>query len=375
MQKALIAAAFFSSAWINFAATTNSAERGKWTSVTPTNVDLKNELDCDNYGSITMAADPMRPSDLYTQFHCQGVWKSVDYGLTWTGPINVGVGGVGVNGAGGLAIARGPDGQPPILYSAGIRGSGIGFWRSTDGGVSWTRHRVAPSRDRQDFYPPVVNPYDPEHLLMNGHRTSLMVQSRDGGRTWTEVPIAPGMRRGNGTAMSFFIDTGDAATTSKTWLWTAEGSDGSVGTWRTADGGNSWTRVDGNEHPHGQMQIYQPDASGVVFMAGFHSSRGHGVLRSTDFGQTWRHVGANTEQAIVFGTPKTVYASFAWACASCDVDPNMQSAPAPGLTDWQRLPRPPEMAIGAAQTATIFDGKNYIIVSANWKGGLWRLVE
>ena len=116
-----------------------------------------------------MVADPARSSDLFTQFNCQGVWKSVDYGLTWSGPINIGRGGAGASGAGGLAIARGPDGQPPILYSAGIRGTGLGFWKSSDGGVSWTNYRVSPARDRQDFYPPVVNPYDPNHLLMAGH--------------------------------------------------------------------------------------------------------------------------------------------------------------------------------------------------------------
>jgi hypothetical protein len=55
-----------------------------WIDVTPSGVDLVNKLSCDNYGSITMVADPARSSDLFTQFHCQGVWKSVDYGLTWS---------------------------------------------------------------------------------------------------------------------------------------------------------------------------------------------------------------------------------------------------------------------------------------------------
>jgi hypothetical protein len=112
--------------------------RETWTNVTPNGVDLVNMLSCENYGSITIVAEAARPSDLFTQFHCQGVWKSVDYGLTWSGPINTGRGGAGASGAGGLAIARGPDGQPQILYSAGIRGTGVGFWKSTDGGVSWT---------------------------------------------------------------------------------------------------------------------------------------------------------------------------------------------------------------------------------------------
>jgi hypothetical protein len=349
--------------------------KGTWTDVTPSGVDLVNPLSCDNYGSITMVADPARPSDLFTQFNCQGVWKSVDYGLTWSGPVNTGRGGAGASGAGGLAIARGPDGQPPILYSAGIRGTGLGFWKSSDGGVSWTNYRVSPGGDRQDFYPPVVNPYDPNHLLMAGHHMSLIVQSVDGGRNWSSIGMADGMKQGGGTGSIFFIDTGRAETTRDTWIWTAEGTGGKIGTWRTSDQGRTWTQVDSNEHPHGQMQIYQPDNSGVVFMPALYSNLGAGVLRSTDFGKTWIRVGIEMNQATVFGTPKRVYAMYAWACGGCKLDPALQSAPQPGISGWARMSTPPEMAIGAAQAATVFDGTNYVILTANWRGGIWRFVE
>jgi hypothetical protein len=349
--------------------------RGTWTNVTPRGVDLMNMLSCDNFGTITMVADPARPSDLFTQFHCQGVWKSVDYGLTWSGPINTGRGGAGASGAGGLAIARGPDGQPPILYSAGIRGTGLGFWKSVDGGVSWTNYRVAPSGDRQDFYPPVVDPYDPNHLLMTGHYMSLIVESMDGGQTWSEVPIANGMKVDAGTGFVFFIDTGHAETTKNTWIWIAENTGGKIGTWRTSDHGRTWTMVDNNEHPHGQMQIYQPDKKGTIFMPGLYSDRGNGILRSGDYGQTWTHVGSDTYEAVVFGTPTRVYAMYAWACGDCKIDPALQSAPQPGISGWVRMSTPPEMTIGPAETVTVFDGTYHIVLTANWRGGLWRFVE
>lgn len=352
----------------------SSGAVGKWTKVTPQGVDLTSRLDCDNFGSTTMVADPARPSHLYTQFHCQGVWRSTDYGLTWSGPINTGVGGAGARGAGALAIAHGPSGGPPILYSAGIRGTGLGFWRSIDGGVSWSRHRVGPGGDRQDFYPPSVDPHNPDHLLMAGHHMNLIVQSLDGGRTWSRIPLDAGMQ-GGGTAYIFFINTGDAKTTAATWLWTAEGAAGKFGTWRTSDMGHTWTRVDNNEHPHGQMQIYQPDTSGVLYMPGLYSAVGVGVLRSTDFGQTWAHVGLSGPQGIVFGTPKRIYSMFAWACGGCNLDPALQSAPTPGISGWARMSTPPEMMIGAAQSATVFDGRHYIIMTANWRDGLWRYVE
>jgi hypothetical protein len=39
------------------------------------------------------------------------------------------------------------------------------------------------------------------------------------------------------------------------------------------------------------MQIYEPDTGGIVFMPGFHSDLGAGVLRGTDYGETWTRVG------------------------------------------------------------------------------------
>jgi hypothetical protein len=351
------------------------AGSGTWTNVTPSNVNLTSDLDCGNYGTITVVADPMRPSNLYAQFNCQGIWKSTDYGRTWSGPINTGAGGQGANGAGGIAIAPGPIGQPPILYSAGIRGTGTGFWRSLDGGVSWTNYFVAPGGSRQDFYPPIVDPYNPNHLILNGHEMNLLVQSFDGGQSWVTVPIATGMNENGGTGALAFVNTGDATTTANTWLWLAQGTGGSVGTWRTTNGGSSWTRVDNNEHPHGTSQFYQPDASGVVYMAGLYSALGWGVLRSSDYGQTWAHVGGSSGEAVVFGTPGNVYAMWSWACGRCTLDPAAETAPAPGASGWGAMTMPSGMAMGPAQAAVVFDGTRYVIITANWWSGLWRYVE
>ena len=347
---------------------------GVWTNVTPSNVNLTSDLDCGNFGTITVVADPARSSNLYTHFDCQGIWRSTNYGQTWTGPINTGAGGAGANGAGGIAIAPGPGGQPPILYSAGIRGTGMGFWKSTDGGVSWTRYTVAPGGSRQDFYPPVVNPYNPNHILMAGHEMNLLVQSVDGGQNWTAVPTAGGMNQNGGTAAIFFINTGNAATTATTFLWLAQAAGGVVGTWRTSNGGGAWTRVDSNEHPHGTSQLYQ-DANGTTYMAGIYSGLGWGVLRSTNYGQTWTHVGSTSNAAVVFGTPYNVYAQWSWACGRCTVATSAQKAPAPGVSGWASAPTPSNMAAGAAQAAVVFDGTRYVIVTANWSAGLWRYAE
>ena len=347
---------------------------GTWVNVTPSNVNM-GSMGCGNFGTITVVSDPARPSNLYTHFDCQGIWRSTDYGQTWTGPINTGSGGAGANGAGGIAIARGPAGQPPILYSAGIRGSGNGFWRSTDGGVSWTNHIVGPGGSRQDFYPPVVDPYNGDHILLAGHEMNLLVQSFDGGRNWSSIPMSGGMNQNGGTAYLYFVNTGNASTTATTWLYSAQATGGSIGTWRTSNGGASWQRVDSNEHPHGTAQYYQPDTGGVVYMAGIYSGYGWGVLRSTDYGQTWSHVGSTLNSAVVWGTPNRVYAMYSWACGACTVPTSAQSAPQPGASGWTSMSTPGGMSAGAAQAAVVYDGSRYVVVTANWLAGLWRYVE
>ncbi len=251
----------------------------------------------------------------------------------------------------------------------------MGFWKSVDGGVSWTNYKIAPGGSRQDFYPPVVDPYNPNHVVLQGHEMNLMVQSVDGGQNWTAVPIAAGMNENGGTGAFTFVNTGNPATTANTWLWLGQTSGGGIGSWRTTNGGASWTKVDNNEHPHGTSQFYQPNTSGVIYMAGAYSALGWGVLRSADYGQTWTHVGGTSGEAVVFGTPNRTYAMWSWACIGCTVDPAAQSAPSPGTTGWAPMTMPSNMQMGPASAAVVFDGSHYVIVTSNWKAGLWRYVE
>jgi len=309
------------------------------------------------------------------QFNCQGVFKSIDYGLTWTGPINTGMNGAQITDtAGGIVIAPG---QPAVLFSAGIRGSGTGFWASTNGGVDWTNYPITPSTaDRQDFYPPEVDPYDPNHLLMTGHEMDLMVETADGGKTWTAISIDSGMKEAGGTGLIFFVNTGTAGTTRKTWLWMGQQSGGMYGTWRTENGGTSWTKVDKNEHPHGLAQIYQPDTNGTVLIAGAYSDAGWGVLSSPDYGKTWAHQGSNSNLAVVVGTKKSVYAMYGWAAGvGTVVDPSLETAAQPGSGMWTMGTTPMAMTQGPGHIAVTSDGSHAVLLAACFNAGLWRYVE
>jgi hypothetical protein len=348
---------------------------GTWTNVTPAGVDLTDSL-CGNFGAQTVQVDPAHPSNIYTEFNCQGIWKSVDYGITWSGPINTGSNGALVSQCvGGITISPSSTAGAPTVYQSCLRGNAIGFWKSTDGGVNWTNYVVAPTPNRQDYEAPVVDPYDANHLLMAGHEQNSLVESIDGGQNWSSVPLASGMLQNGASSAVFFINTGNSSTTRGTWLWMAQSSGGTYGTWRTTNSGGTWTQVDKNEL-FGSAQVYQPDNSGVIFMAGVYSILGSGVLQSEDYGQTWAHVGNNSIESLVFGTAANVYAiAGAPVGITGTIDPAFEVGAQPGTGMWVPPGTPAELNQGSAQISVLNDGAHYIFVGAMYNSGVWRYVE
>jgi hypothetical protein len=266
------------------------------------------------------------------------------------------------------------------MFNSSIR-SPVGFFKSTDGGVSWAQYQVGPAGTPQDQSNAIIDPYDANHILLGGHERATLFESFDQGVTWNSIAPDAAMVGGGGPSV-FFVNTGDPTTTRKTWLWMSSATSQCYGTWRTTNGGVSWTKVDCTEHSHGGTAIYQPDTGGVVYMGGVYNSTCFGgVMRSTDYGQTWTHVGDCGQEGVVFGTPKNVYAGFGWACQFCTSDANLQVAPQPGLTGWlfwngsTTSSNPPGMNMGPSSVTVVFDGTHYIALTGNISSGVWRYVE
>lgn len=376
-----------------FATGAGSTPTGTWVNVTPAGVNLTSTLDCGNFGTTNTGADSANPGTLYTEFNCQGIWKSTDYGATWAGPINTGTNGAVVGDcAGGITVSPQTPGTPATIYESCIRGgsitctgcvsgTAIGLWISTDGGVNWTNANVAPlSSSRQDVYTPTIDPYDANHLLMAPHEPTTapwLVESADGGHTWTSVSTVSGMQENGGTPAPFFINTGVPSTTRTTFLYISQ--DTPYGTWRTTNDGSSWTEVDTATHPHGIAQPYQVPDTGTIYLPELYGTEGSGVLLSTDYGVTWSQT-LNSADSVVFGTPQNVYAMYGWACQvgpGCGVNPNFSVAPFPAGTSWSSPGTPSGMnnGNGAAQVAVANNGINSVAVASMWGLGVWRYVE
>jgi hypothetical protein len=334
-----------------------------WQNVTPAGVDLAHD-----YGAQDVLVDPVRPSDLYAFVCRQGVWKSTDYGATWA-HISTGAGAPALEK--GRPWSAGIDSNPcrdpntpPTLYTFSGYGS-LGFFRSNDGGVSWTRTEFPSIAGAypQDGYTVDVDPNDGKHLIVGWHGAAAMVESGDGGSTWRIVPGPKG-----DSVYYFFINTGDPATTRTTWLGIGE----SGAMTRTTNSGATWSVINTLQHGHGCSQIFQA-GGGVLYVAGSYGTEGGGIYRSTDYGATIKRV-LDTSANGVLGTPKNIYSTWAWANAG-GADPSIQRSARGSGTAWTPMAHPPGMSNGSKRATVTFDGTHYIIVSGNWNAGIWRYIE
>jgi hypothetical protein len=216
-----------------------------------------------------------------------------------------------------------------------------------------------------------VDPNDPTHLISGLHEADGVYESTDGGTTW-DPKNGSGFPSGSKSWYPDFINTGNAATTRTTWF--AIGQDGGSAC-MTNDGGATWhipTGLSGLNHPHGNSQMYQN--GNTLFAAGV-GGPGQGIYRSTDLGVNWSRVDSGkTPEAVVWGTPKNVYAMYAWACSNCNLGTNFEIAPQPGTT-WTATSVPAALNLGPNSVAVTSDGSHSIFVAVMWSLGIWRYVE
>jgi BNR/Asp-box repeat len=341
---------------------------GVWEDVTSPEMPASLFTGASGFGVGNIVVDPSRPSDLYVGGY-GSIWKSTDYGKTWSmldsapNPAYLPLGHV-------LAVAGT---TPATLWMANAAGDQKVF-KSTDGGATFKLTGTLTEKVDASFYSIVVDPNDGTHLITGFHETDKVAESTDGGETW-KLASGAGWPTGGISWFPFFVDTGVAATTRKTWFAIAQDGASAV---RTSDGGATWSKpkgIEGLQHPHGCSQLYQTGRT--LFIGGGQTAAGNGVFRSADLGATWSLV-TEGNVAVVWGTAKNVYGMWGWACASCGLKeggPQFQTASQPGDT-WSKGPTLPDGLVwGPNSVAVTSDGVHSIFVGSMWATGLWRYVE
>jgi photosystem II stability/assembly factor-like uncharacterized protein len=243
------------------------------------------------------------PGVYYIGVNNGGVWKTTDYGRSWT-PIFDGepTGSVG-------AIAVAPS-DPQTLYVGSGEGLqrpdlsvGDGIYKSTDGGRTW-RHLGL--RDGQQIPAVLVDPHDPSRVFaaVLGHpygpNTERGVyRSTDGGETWQRMLY----KDENTGAVDLAFDPANSQTVYAV-LWAARqapweiGSSWSLaannGLYKSTDGGTTWqpltVGLPGGAEGLGRIGLaVSPSAPGRLY-AVVGARQGGGVYRSDNAGAEWRRV-------------------------------------------------------------------------------------
>jgi hypothetical protein len=99
-------------------------------------------------------------------------------------------------------------------------------------------------------------------------------------------------------------------------------------------------------------------------------------LRSSDYGQTWIHVGLGANEAVVFGTSQHVYAMYGYPVGpGGTTDAAFEVAFQPGTGTWVQPGTPAGLTQGSAQVVVVNDGTHNVAVGAMYNSGVWRYVE
>lgn len=158
-----------------------------------------------------------------------GVWYSSDSGDHWRQakmevPFEAEPGEIQIR-----HIAAAPS-NPRILFA----GSEVGLYRSDDAGASWSH--VDSPLDGTQIWSVAVHPEDPGTVLV-GTKPPALYRTRDGGKTWEELPLKAAAKclAGPPKVTSIVFDPRDAS-----MIWVGVEIDG---VYRSRDAGDTWGQV------------------------------------------------------------------------------------------------------------------------------------
>ncbi len=233
-----------------------------------------------------------------------GVWKTTDGGERWG---NISDGFFEAGSIGSVAVA---ESDPSVIYvgtgSSAIRGNvsaGVGMYKSVDAGQTWKHVGLREVGQIGDIQ---IHPKNPDvvYAAVLGHAFGPndergVFRSRDGGATWEKVHFVSD-RTG---CIDLSMDESNpdilfaAMWTAERKPWTIISGSEESGLYKTADGGESWTKVGGGLPAPlvGKIEVSISRAKPSRVWALVEAAEG-GVYRSDDGGENWTYL--NREQGL-----------------------------------------------------------------------------
>jgi len=258
-------------------------------------------------GGRTRAAAgvPSQPNVFYMGQVNGGVWKSDDYGRTWT-PIfdSQPTGSIG-------AIVVAPS-DPNIIYVASGEGLqrpdlsvGNGIYKSTDAGKTWTHLGL---RDGQQIPALAVDPRDANHLFaaVLGHPYGPNAErgvyvSTDGGATWAKSLYVDENTGASDLAMDpsnpdvLYASLWEAR--QGPWEFANEYSGTHGGIYKSTDEGKNWRKLEQGLPKVDQAYVAIAPSDPRRLYATVATGRAVNIYRSDDAGDNWRRITTDARPA------------------------------------------------------------------------------